>query len=682
LFLILLLSGVFLYVLWTLRDLPDPGKQDVLANTVTVYDRSGQVIEQRNAEGQFHDVIQLKEMGKYGPEATLAAEDRDFYHHGAIDFGATLRAAWVDASSRGYAQGGSTISQQLIKIQLLTPQKSIFRKLQEAVLATALEQRYTKDQILNMYLNRVYYGHNAYGLGAATKTYFGRDKQPKDLTVAQAAFLAALIQAPNYYDPQVHYDRAKARQAYVLKGMVARGDITQAEADKAAQENVQAQLKFDTSPRQSRAPHFVGYVLSKLEQQYGAAAVQQGGFAVYTTLDLKLQDQADKAVKQGVADLKGGGVNNGMLLAARPDTGEILAWVGSADYYNDQIGGQYDVIMSPRQPGSSFKPYDYAAALKDHKITLATVVHDKQTDFGNGYKPLDFDNRFMGDMSARKALLLSRNVPAVEVAKNEGIDNVNGLARSMGIRTQLQPVLSTAIGGSEVTMFDHVQAYSVFANQGKKVPLMAISKIVDSHGNTLFEQQPGKQDGQSNVLTPAEAYLITDVLKDYQKQWNLGWNKPMASKSGTTGGSQTGVHKDAWMMAYNAKIVVGAWGGNTKTGAGGSSISTFGTEVGQTMQASFINSLPQEYSGMPSKPDGIVDGKGCPGQDDASREIFLAGTEKLSGCTPSSPSPTPSPSDTPTPQATLPPVTPLPTGLPTVPPTPVVTPSPQPSPTH
>jgi membrane peptidoglycan carboxypeptidase len=457
--------------------------------------------------------------------------------------------------------------------------------------------------------------------------------------------------------------------------MVVRHDISQAEADQAAQENIQAQLKFDTSPRQSRAPHFVDYVFSKLEQQYGSAAVQQGGFGVYTTLDLRLQDLADQAVKKGVAELKGGGVNNGMLLAARPDTGEILAWVGSADYYNDGIGGQYDVIMSPRQPGSSFKPYDYEAALKDHKITLATVVHDKATDFGGGYKPVDFDNRFMGDMSARKALLLSRNVPAVEVAKSEGIDNVINLAHAMGIRTNLQPVLSTAIGGSEVTMFDHLQGYAVFANQGKKVPLMAIAKIVDSHGNTLFEQQPGKQDGQHPVLSPAEAYLITDVLKDYARQWNLGWNKQLASKSGTTGGSQTGVHKDAWMMAYNAKIAVGGWGGNTQSGGGGSSISTFGTEVGQTMLASFINGLPQEYNGLPARPDGIVEGKGCPGMDNAAKEIFIAGTEKSSGCTPASPSP--SPSDTPTPTATP---TPLPTIIPTILPTILPTPTPTPSP--
>ncbi|MEP7105282.1 MAG: transglycosylase domain-containing protein [Chloroflexota bacterium] len=676
--LIVVLSGVFTYVLWTLRDLPDPGQQDVLAGSVTVYDRNGQVVEQRNGQGQFHDVLQLKDMGKFGPAATLAAEDRDFYHHGAIDIGATARAAWVDVTHGGYEQGGSTITQQLIKIQLLTPQKSVFRKVQEAILATALEQRYSKDQILEMYLNRVYYGHNAYGLGAATKTYFGADKKPKDLTAGEAAFLAGLINAPNYYDPQVHYDRAKAREAYVLKGMVIRHDMTQAEADQAANENLQPKLKFDSTPRQSKAPHFVDYVLSKLEQQYGSAAVQQGGFGVYTTLDLRLQALADQAVKKGVADLKTGGVNNGMLLAARPDTGEILAWVGSADYYDDAIGGQFDVITSPRQPGSSFKPYDFEAALKDHKITLATVVHDKQTDFGGGYKPVDFDNRFMGDMSARKALLLSRNVPAVEVAKNEGIDNVINLAHAMGIRTDLQPVLSTAIGGSEVTMFDHLQGYSVFANQGKKMPLMAIKKIADAHGNTLFEQQPGKQDGQQAVLTPAEAYLITDVLKDYAKQWNLGWNKPFASKSGTTGGSQTGVHKDAWMMAYDAKIAVGAWGGNTLKDGGGKSISTFGTEVGQTVLASFINGLPAEYAGMPPRPDGMVDGKGCPGMDNASKEIFIAGTEKGSGCTPASPSPSPSPSDTPTPTAA--PVTPVPTAGPTATPTPTPKPSATPSP--
>ena len=684
--LVLLVAAFVGYVVWTLRDMPDPGKQDILAGSVTVYDRHGQVIEMRDSRGQFHDVLQLKQMGKNGPAATLAAEDRDFYHHGAIDVLSTIRAAIADVTSRGYNQGGSTVTQQLIKIQLLTPQKSIFRKVQEAVLAIAVEQRYSKDQILEMYLNRVYYGHNAYGLGAATKTYFGADKEPKDLSVGQAAFLAALIQAPTYYDPQVHYDRAKARQLYVLRGMVARRDITQQEADQAAAENIQAELKFDTSARKSKAPHFVDYVLSILEKQVGASAIQQGGFSVYTTLDLGLEQLADQSVKQGVSKLSREGVNNGMLLAANPQTGEILAWVGSAEYYNEQIGGQYDVILAQRQPGSSFKPYVYEAALRDHKITLATVLHDKPTDFGGGYKPLDFDNRFEGDIPARQALVESRNVPAVEAGQKEGIQNYINLAKAMGITSNLQAVPSAAIGGSEVRMIDHLQGYQVFANQGQKVPLMAITKITDSSGNDLFSQQPGKQDGQGRVLTAAEAYLITDVLKNYNKQWGLGWQRPMAGKSGTTGGSQTGVHKDAWMMAYSPDIVVGAWGGNTQAGGGGQSISAFGTEVGQTMLASFINGLPPSMNHWYSQPDGIVTAKGCPGMSDSGSEIFLAGTEHEAGCNNSSPSPSPSPSASATPEPTptpLAPVTPIPvtpkSPLPTAIPTAVVTPRPSPS---
>jgi membrane peptidoglycan carboxypeptidase len=673
--LIVLLVGFVGYVFWTLRDLPDPGSTGVLARSIVIYDRHGKQIEQRNAQGEYHDVVKLKDMGKLVPAAMLAAEDRNFYSHGAVDIPSTARAAFNDLLHRGATQGGSTITQQLIKIQLLTPQRSVFRKVQEAVLATALEQKYSKDQILDLYLNRVYYGHNAYGVGAATKTYFGKDKEPKDLTPAQAAFLAALVQAPVYYDPQTHYDRAKGRQLYVLSGLVATHTLTQAEADKAAQENIQAELKFDTSPRQSLAPHFVDYVISKLEAQFGSAAIQQGGFAVYTTLDLGLQDLAQRSVADGVGKLKGGGVNNGMLLAAKPDTGEILAWVGSADYYNNAIGGQYDVITHPRQPGSSFKPYVYEAALKDHKITLAQTVSDKPTDFGNGYKPLDFDNSFMGDMSARRALLLSRNVPAVQVGEKEGEQNYLNLAKQMGIKSDLKAVPSAAIGADEITMFDHLQGYATFANQGTKMPLMAITRIVDVSGNTVFQQDPGKQDGKTSVLTPAEAYLMTDVLKDYQNQWHMGWNRQMASKSGTTGGSQTGVHKDAWMMAYSPDIAVGAWGGNTEAGGGGQNISTFGTEVGQLMLGEFINGMPSNMKAWYQRPSGLVDGTGCPGdKTNGGHEIFLPGTEKGIDCAKPTPSPSSSPTDstTPTPAAPLPTTVPsiVPTILPTNPPTP------------
>src|SRR5438132_10788969 len=283
------LVGVFLiastlYVLWAIKDLPDPSQNVLAAGDVMVLDRNGKLIEDWSPAGHYHVTLTLKEMGSYAQKAVLAAEDRNFYNHGAIDPLSIARAAWVDVTSRGVNQGGSTITQQLVKIQLLTPQRSITRKLQEVVLAIALEQRYSKDQILGMYLNRVYFGHGAYGVGAAAKTYF--DKDAKNLTPAQAAFVAALIQAPSLYDPAVHFDLAQGRENYVLQGMIAINALTPDEADKAAQEDIKSELHIQSSARQSKAPHFVDHVLADLETMFGSAAVQQGGIVVRTTLDL------------------------------------------------------------------------------------------------------------------------------------------------------------------------------------------------------------------------------------------------------------------------------------------------------------------------------------------------------------------------------------------------------------
>jgi membrane peptidoglycan carboxypeptidase len=663
------------YVAFTLHSAPDLAHESLLGQTIIVYDVKGRVIEERSPNGEFYVVLNLQQMGKYGPAATIASEDRHFYTEGALDYAAIARSFFADLKCQCYSQGGSTITQQLVKIELLTPQKSIFRKIQEAILAEGLAHRYSKDSILELYLNRVYYGHGAYGLGAATKTYFGKDKNPTDLTPAQAAFLAGLIQAPYYYDPQLHYDRARAREMYVLNGMVATGALTQAQAAQAAQEDIQKELKFDTSYRLSKAPQFVDYVLTKVEQQLGAATIQQGGFAIHTTLDLDLQALAEKSVKDGIARLSWGNVNNGDLLAADPKTGAILAWVGSADYYNDKIGGQFDVVLAPRQPGSSYKAYTYEAALKDRQITLADVLPDTPHDF-NGYKPLDFDNGYYGPISAREALVESRNIPAVEVGQKEGMENVNALAHQMGISTPLDNGLATAIGSSDVTMFDNLQGYQVFANQGKKVPLMAITSVTDRDNNVLFQQTPGQQDGQTDVVSAAEAYLITDVLKGYQNVWDLGWNRQMASKSGTTGGSQTGANRDAWMMAYNPDIVVGAWGGNTAANGGGQSIRAFGVNVGSTVLAEFINGLPNSYRAWYSQPDGLVSGPGCPGMDDAKHELFLPGTKpNCSGGPPSTPSPAASPTAAPSPSPVI-----IPSSLPS--PSPILPPpSPVPSPT-
>jgi membrane peptidoglycan carboxypeptidase len=660
------------YVLWTLRDLPDPGKQDVLANTITVYDRKGREIEQRNPQGQYHKVLTISQMGNYGPKATLAAEDRNFYHEGAINWASTFRAAWVDLTHGSAQQGGSTITQQLIKIQLLTPQRSIFRKIQEAVLATALEARYSKDQVLEMYLNRVYYGHNAYGLGAASQTYF--NKEAKDLTPAQAAFLAGLIQAPVAYDPQTHFDLARQRQVYVLHGMVAIGALSSAEEQKAEAEDIKSEITYTSAARQSKAPHFVDYVIGRLEKDYGSAAVQQGGFSINTSLDLDLQKLAVDAVTQGVKDLSRDDVNNADFLAVKPDTGEVLAWVGSADYYNDKIGGQYDVVLSPRQPGSSFKPYVYEAAFKDRKLAPGSVVDDTPQTFEGNYQPKDFDGRFMGKMTARKALVLSRNVPAVQTGVKEGMANVDNLAHAMGINTKLDTGPNTAIGGSDVTLYDHVQGFATFANQGTKMPLISILKITDSRGSVLSETKPGTQDGKQLVTTPAEAFLITDILKDYQNQWHLGWNKQMYAKTGTTGATSNQT-RDAWILAYNAKIAAGAWVGNTAANGGGGNINAYGELVGDTTMRYFVNGLPAEYTGTISRPSGIVDGKAC----DGSPDIFLTGSEHMP-CNGLEPSPSPSASPSPTPTPSNVPL-PLPSIVPSILPTSTPTPKPSPSPT-
>jgi membrane peptidoglycan carboxypeptidase len=657
--------GTTLYVLWAIKDLPDPSQNVLAAGDVIVLDRNGKLIEDWSPAGHYHVTLSLDQMGPYAPKAVLAAEDRNFYTHGAIDPGSTARAAFIDVTSGGLNQGGSTITQQLVKIQLLTPQKSLTRKIQELVLAIALEQRYSKDQILTMYLNRVYFGHGAYGVGAAARTYFNKDA--KDLTPAQAAFLAGLIQAPSLYDPVLHYDLAHQRETYVLGGMVSTGALNQADADKAAQEDIKSELKIQPSARQSLAPHFVDYVLAQLESIFGAAEVQQGGIVVHTTLDLNIQKIAQDAITNGVQDLKPFNVNNAALLAADPKTGEILAWVGSADYGNDSIGGQFDVVLSPRQPGSSFKPYVYEAALRDHKITWATILHDQLTNF-DGYMPRDFDNGGFGNIPASKAILYSRNIPAVQVGQMEGINNVIDLAHAMGIKSKLQPYLSTAIGASDVTLYEHVQGYQTFANQGERVDLHAFTEVDDSSGHPAFKYA---NPTSTAVLTPAEAYLMNDVLKRYQTTWGFGWNRQMASKTGTSDNGNGGI-PDSWIMAYNPDIVAGVWVGNTAPNGGGGLIRAYGENVGLTIMKRFINPLPANMRDWYSKPSGVQQGCGSDNLDP-----FLPGACS----TTASPSATASPSSSASPTV-LPSVLPsiLPSASPSASPTSQASPSPKPSP--
>jgi len=666
---LLLFTAAFAYAVATL---PDPSRLDLTGGAIRIIDRHGALIEERNAQGERTVPVDLKkkEISKAMVNATIAAEDRHFYEHHGVDWGRVVKAFFVDVVARRPEQGASTITQQLAKNAIIrSPSKTPLRKLRELILATQLESRYKKNEILNLYLNTIYYGHRATGIEVASEVYFG--KHASELDVAEASLLAALPAAPSYFDPRLHPDRAKARQQYVLDGMVKQHMISQDEADRAAAEKLDFAFK---EQRATLAPHFVDYVFEELERLYGPSVVARGGFKVTTSLDLTLQQAAQHAVELGIQQLGSKGADNGDLVALDPRTGEVLAMVGSVDFYNDSIKGQYNVVTALRQPGSSFKPYVYEQAFRSHQLTMGSLLDDTSSHFAQGQFH-DFDYRNMGLITAHKALSLSRNIPALEAMQKAGYAEVIALAHAFGIASDLKPEVTTAIGSSEVRLLDHAVGYGTFATGGVKHPAVAVLEVSDRSGHVL--DKANLDQGGQRVVSPAEAYLVTDILKDYSAVWRLGWNRPMAGKSGTTN-----EYHDAWMMAYAPNIVVGAWVGHT--GPGDSNMNgVYGTMVGSSVLRDFINNGLSQ-AGIPvmnfQRPSGLVDGNPCQpaeGQaasvDPSEVELYLPGTETQ--C----PKPTPTPSPSPTASDLLPSV--LPSILPLVTPTPTPASSPTPSPT-
>ena len=651
---LVLVLGTFAYAYATL---PDPSKLDLAAGTVIVKDRHGTLIEERNAQGARVNPVTLSNINPLLQKATVAIEDKHFYQHHGIDWGRVIKAGIVDTLARRPEQGASTITEQLAKIAVLqSPKKSILIKLREAMVATSLESRYNKSQILEMYLNTIFYGHHATGIEAASQVFFG--KHASELTLGEASLLAGLPNAPSYYDPLLHRDRAKARQAVVLDAMVNEQMISQAQADEAKAAPLNFVFKEN---RSSQAPHFVDFVFEQLENLYGPSVVNKGGFVVTTTLDLTLQKAAEHAVAVGQQRLGSLGADNGDFIAIDPKSGEILAMVGSADFFNNDIKGQFNVVTGLRQPGSSFKPYAYEQAFRSHKLTMGNLLDDTSRHFANGQFH-DFDNRDMGIITAHKALLQSRNIPALETMQTAGVDNVTQFAHAMGITTPLKNEVTTAIGSSEVRMLDHAVGYGVFATGGTRHDPVSVLEIKDTQGNTLDKPNPPQA---KQVISAQEAYLITYILKDYSSAWNLGWNKPFAGKSGTTND-----FRDAWMMAYSPNLVIGAWVGHT--GPGDQNMhGVFGTMVGSSVLRDFINNgLSQANFKVESfqRPSGLVDGPPCQNNANVSpstsaspstspssgrnvgseKEIYLPGTECAAVATP-----TPSPSPTLTPLPSL-----------------------------
>src|SRR5258708_10207500 len=443
-------TGIGLFVLLVIAvaaQLPDPSNVQVHAGEVKIFDRTGTKLIADETGGHNRPQMPLTQISPPLQPASVAGEDRHFYETRliGIDFGRLVKALTIDLIRRQASQGASTITQQLAKNELLSSDRTITRKFKEAILATEIEQRFSKDDILSLYLNSIYYGHHAYGAQAAAKVYF--DKDAKDLTVGQASFLAGLPQAPSLYDPQTNYQGAKDRQAYVLGQMARDGYITQSDADTARAENLVPQLKYKTEAASGVAPHFVEYIKGQLDKIYGAEygdLIHNGGVQITSSIDLDVQNAADSAVANGVGKL-GHGTNNAAMLVTDPPTGQILAMVGSADFNNDSIAGQVNITDTGRQPGSSFKPYVYLTGINNHKLDMTTVLKDQPGAVPGTVN--DFHNRFLGTLRMRTALVKSRNLPAEQTMQISGPQHVIDMAHRVGITSPLEPHLDTAIGG-------------------------------------------------------------------------------------------------------------------------------------------------------------------------------------------------------------------------------------------
>jgi len=543
------------------RDLPDPSSLSAkeLAQATKIYDRNGVLLYVKHTDGVIRTVMPLSAISPHLVDATIALEDRLFYTHNGIDIRRIIGAAIADITHQRAEQGASTITQQLVKRMLVGDETSIERKVREAALALEIERRFSKNDILTLYLNQIFYGNEAYGAEAAAQTYFA--KPAKDLDIAEAAMLAGIPNAPSQFDPYNPATalNAKKRQELVLKDMLRDHYISQTEYDKAVKEVIKYQN--GSIQKDLKAPWFVDYVLRQLSRQYGDAVVAGGGLRVYTTLDYKLQQVAERAVNTNVnrADLKARNVNNGAAEVIDPATGQVLAMVGSANYYDQAIGGQYNVITDGqgRQPGSSFKIYVYATALANG-YAPSNLILDKQGKI-DGHPFVDWDHRDEGVITIRRALVESRNIPAILLLKQLGYDRVFQTAKMMGLTSSnLTPErgLAQAIGASEVVPQQHFNAYGVLASGGIYHDPTVILKVVDSQGKVLQEWKPNPG---VRVLPAQVAYMISDILRPVGAALNI--KRPYAAKTGTTENWH-----DSWLIGYSPDVVIGAWMGHTCAG--------------------------------------------------------------------------------------------------------------------
>jgi len=558
-------AGLSLTFLWLFWGIPLPTQfGNAPAVSTKLFDRNGNLIYEIYAD-QRRTPIPLEELPDHVWQATIAIEDKDFFRHHGFSITGITRAAYKTIFKKKL-EGGSTLTQQLVKNTLLSPERTIRRKIREFVLAAFIETRHSKEKILQAYLDQIPYGSTAYGIGAASELYF--NKSAKDLSLAESALLAGLPAAPSRYSPfGAHPEYAKNRQKTVLRRMVEDGYISKEEAQKAENE----ELVF-AKPKSLKAPHFALWVKETLAEKYGEAVVERGGLRVTTTLDLKLQEFTQQAVQEEVSKLSKQNVGNGAAMVTRPASGEILAMVGSKDYFAEDEDGKVNIIFARRQPGSSIKPLNYALAIRDGKLTASTALADIPTCFlvsgQKPYCPVNYDGQFHGATQVRFALGNSYNIPAVRVLALNGLENFIEFARTMGITTFTDPSafgLSLTLGGGEVRPFDMAVAFGVFANQGIKQPLISILKVEDWKGKVLFEENTNAEYGD-RVLDPATSFIISHILHDNNARaqafgtnsyLNITGHPEVSVKTGTTNN-----RRDNWTIGYTGHIVVVSWVGN------------------------------------------------------------------------------------------------------------------------
>lgn len=637
--LFLLISSLFfggIVIAYYSRHLPSPTtliRRDVELST-KIYDRNGELLYGVYGE-KDRVLVKLDDVPLYLRQATIAMEDQHFYQHKGFDIEGIIRSIKFIVTGKGLA-GGSTLTQQLVKNALLTSERTLTRKIKEFILALQIERRYGKDDILQMYLNEVPYGGQAWGIEAAAQMYFG--KHTKDLTLAEAALLAGLPAAPTRYSPYNDPEAAKWRQEQVLRRMVEDGYITQEEAEQAKAE----ELKFKPLGANIRAAHFVMYVRQLLAERYGTKMVEEGGLKVTTTLDVSMQEEAEHIVYDEVNKAKNLLVGNGALLAMDPKTGQILAMVGSKDYFDQSTDGNVNVTLRERQPGSSIKPITYVTAFKQG-YTPATVVMDVRTSFPGGeglpdYTPENYDGKFRGPMQFRYTLGNSINVAAVKVLKLVGIPAMLDTAHALGITTLNEPErygLSLTLGGGEVKLLDMVNAYSTFAAGGIHHQPVAVLKVEDKNGKVL-EEWPSSEGRR--VLTEEQAYLISEILSDNNARLEaFGEWSPLriagyqvAVKTGTTDDK-----RDNWTIGYTPSLAIGVWVGNNDNSPMHPRLAsgiTGAAPIWNRAMTAFLPRFPKESFQRPAgivtatvdKLSGMLPGDGT---EETREEIFIAGTE-------------------------------------------------------